>query len=90
MKNNLLTLPAVRTAANLPAVRKIDDPELYVNYLEFDPRLADWRQRRDDRRDDYYMARRQKQKDNDRLMQTVGTVSMFSMLAALLGWGLWL
>ena len=80
MNSNIINLPAVRSAGNLPAVRDIDDPDLYVNYLEYDPRLADWRQRRDGRRDDYYRAVARRRADSERLMQNVSTVAMFSML----------
>lgn len=78
--NTIIALPAVENIGNLPAVRSIDDPDLYVNMLEHDPRLADWRQRREIRRIAYQAAIIRKRMENEKLMQNVSTVAMFSVL----------
>lgn len=88
MNNNIILLPAVRNAGNLPAVRDIDDPDLFVNMLEYDPRLAGWRKKRDDRRDDYYRDIARRRAENEKLTQTFGTVSMFAMLGVTVMGGL--
>ena len=88
MKDNIIALPAGRPANRLPAVRAIDDQDLFVNMLEFDPRLEDWRQGRDELRDNYYRARAQEQEDQNQLLCDVATVGMFSVLGAVLAVGL--
>lgn len=88
MRNNIIALPAGRPANRLPVVRAIDDQDLFIKMLEFDPRLEDWRQGRDDRRDDYYDAVQSKREEDEKLLQNVSTTAMFATLAALIGFGL--
>lgn len=87
MKDNIIALPVGRIRRNTPVSRKIQDkdPELFVNMIE---RETDLPQRREAKRNAYYAAKVQAQEDADRLLFNVGTVAMFSMLAALVGWGL--
>ena len=89
MKDNIIALPMGRirrdTAVNLR--KKGLDPDTMVNLVESDPgHIA----RREARRNAYYAAIAQEREDNNRLLMNVSTVGMFSMLAALIGWGLWL
>ena len=77
MNSNIINLPAVRSAGNLPAVRDIDDPDLFVNYVE---RCTDLPERRKARRDAHYRAVARRRADSERLMQNVSTAAMFSML----------
>ena len=89
MKNNIIALPAGRIKKNslVWERKKAKNPDLYVNMVESNPaHIA----RREARREAYYQAIRQEQEDNDKLMQDAGITAMFSMLAALLAFGLWL
>lgn len=89
MKNNVIALPVGRIRRDTAVSRRKQylDQDLMVNLVESDPgHIA----RREARREAYYAVREQERQDSDRLLRTAGTVSMFSMLAALLGWGLWL
>ena len=89
MKDNIIALPVGRIRRDTAVSRRKQsrDPDLMVNLVENDPgHIA----RREARRDAYYAVREQEREDSDRLLRNVGTVSMFSMLAALIGWGLWL
>ena len=89
MKNNVIALPVGRSRRDTAVNRRKQslDQDLMVNLVENDPgHIA----RREARREAYYAVREQEREDSDRLLRNVGTVSMFSMLAALIGWGLWL
>lgn len=85
MKNNIIALPAVRNAGNLPAVRDIDDPDLFVNYVE---NCTDLPERRKARRDAHYRAAARRRAENEKLTRTFGTVSMFAMLGVTVMGGL--
>ena len=85
MKNNIIALPAVRNAGNLPAVRDIDDPDLFVNYVE---NCTDLPERRKARRDEHRRAIARMQAENKKLTQIWGTVSMFAMLGVTVMGGL--
>ena len=89
MKNNVIALPVGRIRRNTPVSRRVQnkDPELFVNMIE---RETDLPQRRAAKRNAYYAAKVQAQEEADRLLFNVGTIAMFSMLTALIGWGLWL
>ena len=87
MRDNIIALPVGRIRRDTAVNRRKQsrDPDLMVNLVENDPgHIA----RREARRDAYYAVREQEREDSDRLLRNVGTVSMFSMLAALIGWGL--
>ena len=89
MKNNVIALPVGRIRRDTAVSRRKQslDQDLMVNLVESNPgHIA----RREARREAYYAVREQEREDSDRLLRNVGTVSMFSMLAALIGWGLWL
>lgn len=89
MRDNIIALPVGRIRRDTAVNRRKQsrDPDLFVNLVENDPgHIA----RREARREAHYRALALEREDSDRRMMTVGTISMFSMLAALLGWGLWL
>ena len=65
--------------------KQAKNPDLFINLVESNEGHI---RRREARRKAYYEAIRQEQKDNENLMQTIGLVAMFSMLAALLEFGL--
>lgn len=81
MKNNVIAL----YAGGVPAVREIDDPELYVNYIN---RHAGHIQRRKDRKDARKRALRRAEEARQAQLRDWATVSMFSMLGAVLAVGL--
>lgn len=89
MKNNIIALPVGRIRRDTAVNRRKQymDQDLYVRMVANDPGI---KARREAKRAAYWEAKRQEQEDNERLLFNVGTVAMFSMLAALVGWGLWL
>lgn len=88
MKNNIIALPVGRIRRDTAVNRRKQymDQDLYVRMVMSDPGL---KARRDAKRAAYWEAKRQEQEDNEQLTQNISIVAMFSMLAALLGWGLW-
>ena len=89
MKDNIIALPVGRIRRDTPINRRKQylDQDLMVNLVESNP---DHIARREARRAAYWEARQHAQEDNDRLLMTVGTASMVTMLATLIGLGLWL
>lgn len=81
MKNNIIAL----YAGGVPAVREVDDPDLYVNFVEHH---AGHIQRRKDRKDARRRAIRRAQEDRDQQMRDLALVSQFSALGVLLVLGL--
>ena len=89
MKDNIIALPVGRIRRDTAVNRRKQymDQDLYVRMVMNDPGL---KARREARRAAYWEARQHAQEDNDRLLMTVGTASMVTMLATLIGLGLWL
>lgn len=71
--------------ARLPAVREIDDPDLYVRMVERHPGHI---QRRKDKADARKRAIRRAEEDRDQQMRDLTMVSQFSTLGVLLVLGL--
>ena len=87
MKDNIIALPAGRIKRNgIVFDRKMaKDPDLFVKMVENNPaHIA----RREARRNAYYDAMQSKRKEDERLLQNIGTTAMFAMLAALIGFGI--
>ena len=82
MNTNIL---ALREGAHLPAVREVDDQDLFVRMVERHPGHI---QRRQDRKDARLRAIRRADDARDQQMRDLATVSMFSMLGAVLAVGL--
>ena len=81
MKNNIIAL----YAGGVPAVREVDDPELYVNFVEHH---AGHIQRRKDRKDARRRAIRRAEEDRDQQLRDFATAAMFSTLFGVLAVGL--
>lgn len=81
MKNNVIAL----YAGGVPAVREIDDPDLYVRMVERHPGHI---QRRKKRKDARKRALRRAEEARQAQLRDWATVSMFSMLGAVLAVGL--
>ena len=87
MKDNVIALPAGRIKRNGIVFEKkmAKNPDLFVNMVENNPaHIA----RREARRNAYYQGIKQKQEEDERLLQNVGTTAMFTTLAVLIGFGL--
>ena len=82
MNTNIL---ALREGTHLPAVREVDDPDLMVNMVNRHPGHI---QRRQDRKDARLRAMRRADAARDQQMRDLATVSMFSVLGAVLAVGL--
>ena len=79
MKNNVIALPGGRIKRNGIVFEKkmAKNPDLFVNMVENNPGHV---ARREARRNAYYQGIQQKQKEDERLLQNVGTTAMFAML----------
>lgn len=89
MRDNIIALPVGRIRRDTAVNRRKQsrDPDLFVNLVENDPgHIA----RREARREAHCRALALEREEQNQLLCDVATVGMFSMLAALLGWGLWL
>lgn len=80
--NNILMLP---TGSKVPAVREIDDPDLYVNLVERHPGHV---QRRKDRKDAMKRKAIRAREDRDQQLRDLAMVSQFSALGVLVVLGL--
>lgn len=84
MNDNILMLPV---GSKVPAVREIDEQDLYVNFVERHPGHV---QRRKDRKDAWKRRRRQEREDRAQQMRDLAMVSQFSALGVLVTLGLML
>ena len=87
MKGNIIALPAGRIKRNGIVYQKkmAKNPDLFVNMVESNPAHV---ARREARRNAYYEAIQSKREEDEKLLQNVGTIAMFAMLAALIGFGI--
>ena len=86
MKDNIIALPVGRIRRDTAVNRRKQymDQDLYVRMVMNDPGL---KARREAKRNAYWEAKRKEQEEQDNRLYNIGTVAMFSMLAALTGWG---
>lgn len=87
MQGKIIELPSGRIKRNGIVFQKkmAKNPDLFVDMVENNPAHV---ARREARRNAYYQGIQQKQEEDERLLQNVGTTAMFAMLAALIGIGL--
>lgn len=85
MKKNVIALPAVRAAGNLPAIRDIDDQDLLVRFVENHPGHI---KRRADRKAARERVIRKAQEDRDQQMRDLAMVSQFTTLLVVVTMGL--
>lgn len=84
MNDNILMLPV---GGRVPAVREIDDQDLYVNYVNRHPGHV---QRRKDRKDAMRRKAVRAREDRDQQMRDLAMVSQFSAFGVLVTLGLML
>ena len=85
MKNDIIALPAVRAAGNLPAVREIDDPDLLVRMVENHPGRI---QRRAEKKAARLRAIRRAKEARDQQMRDLAMISQFTTFLVVLTMGL--
>ena len=87
MQRKIIELPSGRIKRNGIVFEKkmAKNPDLFVNMVENNPGHV---ARREARRNAYYQGIKQKQEEDERLLQNVSTTAMFATLAALIGFGL--
>lgn len=85
MNIKAIALRCGSAAGNLPAIREIDDPDLMVNMINRHPGHV---QRRKDKADARKRAIRRAEDERQQQLRDWATVSMFSMLGAVLAVGL--